>query len=186
MLFLEEIWSRNIINLFVSPLRISEIIFALTSSALIRTLIGLVPAALIAIPLFEVSILKLGLPLMLLLFSLYLFGITLGLLVTAGLVRFGPSFENVAWASLFFIAPLGCIYYPVEILPNWVQPIALGLPLAHIFEETRNILVNQAVSFANIYYAIGLNFIYLTLAISIFYKSFSSAKRNGTLVNIGE
>ena len=92
----------------------------------------------------------------------------------------------MAWASLFFIAPLGCIYYPVEILPSWVQPIALGLPLAHIFEETRNILVNQVVDFKNIYYAIGLNFVYLALAISIFYKSFSSAKRNGTLVNIGE
>jgi ABC-2 type transport system permease protein len=60
------------------------------------------------------------------------------------------------------------------------------LPLAHIFEEMRNILVNQSVNFKNIYYAIGLNFIYLTLAISIFYKSFSSAKQKGTLVNIGE
>lgn len=186
MLFLEEIWSRNIINLFVSPLRISEIIFALTASALIRTIIGLFPAALIAIPLFGISIFKLGIPLILLLFSLYLFGVTLGLLVTAGLVRFGPSFENVAWASLFFIAPLGCIYYPVEILPSWVQPIALGLPLAHIFEETRNILVNQAVSLSNIFYAIGLNLIYLAFSISVFFKSFSSAKRNGTLVNIGE
>ena len=115
-----------------------------------------------------------------------MFGVTLGLLVTAGLVRFGPSFENVAWASLFFIAPLGCIYYPVEILPSWVQPIALGLPLAHIFEETRNILVNQAVSLSNIFYAIGLNLIYLAFSISVFFKSFSSAKRNGTLVNIGE
>lgn len=95
------------------PLKISEIILALTSSALIRTMIGLVPATLIAIPLFGISIFELGLPLILLLFSLYLFGVTLGLLVTAGLVRFGPSFENVAWASLFFIAPLGCIYYPV-------------------------------------------------------------------------
>ena len=157
-----------------------------TSSALIRTMIGLVPAAFIAIPLFGISIFELGVPLILLLFSLYLFGVTLGLLVTAGLVRFGPSFENVAWASLFFIAPLGCIYYPVEILPSWIQPIALGLPLAHIFEETRNILVNQTVSFTNIYYAIGLNLIYLTLAITIFYRSFVSAKRNGTLVNIGE
>ena len=108
MLFLEEIWSRNLINLFVSPLKISEIIVALTCTALIRTLIGLIPAVLIAIPLFGISLIDLGLPLLLLLLSLYLFGITLGLLVTAGLVRFGPSFENIAWASLFFIAPLGC------------------------------------------------------------------------------
>ena len=186
MLFLEEIWSRNIINLFVSPLKISEIIFALTSSALVRTLVGLVPAAFIAIPLFGISIFELGIPLILLLFSLYLFGITLGLLVTAGLVRFGPSFESVAWASLFFIAPLGCIYYPVEILPNWIQPIALSLPLAHIFEETRNILVNGQVNYENIFNALYLNVFYLILAISIFYYSFDKARDKGTLINIGE
>ncbi|MEK9893318.1 MAG: ABC transporter permease, partial [Pelagibacteraceae bacterium] len=81
MLFLEEIWSRNIINLFVSPLKISEIIMALTSSALIRTMIGLVPAAFIAIPLFGISIFELGVPLILVLVSVYLNGVTHGILV---------------------------------------------------------------------------------------------------------
>ena len=147
MLFLEEIWSRNLINLFVSPLKVGEIVIALTCTALLRTLIGLVPAVLIAIPLFGISLLELGYPLILLLLSLYIFGITLGLLVTSGLVRFGPSFENIAWASLFFIAPIGCIYYPVEILPAWLQPIALALPLAHIFEETRSILINHTINY---------------------------------------
>jgi ABC-2 type transport system permease protein len=110
----------------------------------------------------------------------------LGLLVTAGLVRFGPSFENIAWASLFFIAPIGCIYYPVEILPNWLQPIALALPLAHIFEETRSILITNTVHYSNIYYALMLNMIYLFLAICTFYYSFKTAKIKGSLINVGE
>ena len=186
MLFLEEIWSRNLINLFVSPIKISEIVIALTCTALLRTMIGLVPAVLIAIPLFGISLLELGYPLILLLLSLYIFGITLGLLVTAGLVRFGPSFENIAWASLFFIAPIGCIYYPVEILPNWLQPIALALPLAHIFEETRSILITNTVHYSNIYYALMLNVIYLFLAICTFYYSFKTAKIKGSLINVGE
>ena len=186
MLFLEEIWSRNLINLFVSPIKISEIVIALTCTALLRTMIGLVPAVLIAIPLFGISLLELGYPLILLLLSLYIFGITLGLLVTAGLVRFGPSFENIAWASLFFIAPIGCIYYPVEILPNWLQPIALALPLAHIFEETRSILITNTVHYSNIYYALTLNMIYLFLAICTFYYSFKTAKIKGSLINVGE
>jgi ABC-2 type transport system permease protein len=186
MLFLEEIWSRNLINLFVSPIKISEIVIALTCTALLRTMIGLVPAVLIAIPLFGISLLELGYPLILLLLSLYIFGITLGLLVTAGLVRFGPSFENIAWASLFFIAPIGCIYYPVEILPNWLQPIALALPLAHIFEETRSILITNTVHYTNIYYALMLNMIYLFLAICTFYYSFKTAKIKGSLINVGE
>ena len=102
MMFLEEIWSRNFTNLFIAPIKISEIIAALTFTAIIRTLIGMVPAAIIAIPLFGVSIFKIGAPLIFLLVCLYLFGVTLGLIVTAGLIRFGPSFENIAWASLFF------------------------------------------------------------------------------------
>ena len=102
LMFLEEIWSRNFTNLFIAPIKISEIITALTLTAIVRTLIGLVPAVLIAIPLFGVSVFKLGFPLLFLLIALYLFGITLGLLVSSGLLRFGPSFENVAWASLFF------------------------------------------------------------------------------------
>ena len=81
-----------------------------------------------------------------LLLSLYIFGVTLGLLVTSGLLRYGPSFENIAWASLFFLAPLGCIYYPIEILPYSLQLIAKALPLVHIFEEMRNILLNNSVS----------------------------------------
>ena len=186
MLFLEEIWSRNLINLFVSPIKINEIVIALTCTALLRTMIGLVPAVLIAIPLFGISLLELGYPLILLLLSLYIFGITLGLLVTAGLVRFGPSFENIAWASLFFIAPIGCIYYPVEILSNWLQPIALALPLAHIFEETRSILITNTVHYSNIYYALMLNMIYLFLAICTFYYSFKTAKIKGSLINVGE
>lgn len=186
MLFLEEIWSRNLINLFASPIKINEIVIALTCTALLRTMIGLVPAVLIAIPLFGISLLELGYPLILLLLSLYIFGITLGLLVTAGLVRFGPSFENIAWASLFFIAPIGCIYYPVEILPNWLQPIALALPLAHIFEETRSILITNTVHYSNIYYALMLNMIYLFLAICTFYYSFKTAKIKGSLINVGE
>ena len=186
MLFLEEIWSRNLINLFVSPLKVGEIVIALTCTALLRTLIGLVPAVLIAIPLFGISLLELGYPLILLLLSLYIFGITLGLLVTSGLIRFGPSFENIAWASLFFIAPIGCIYYPVEILPTWLQPIALALPLAHIFEETRSILINHTINYSNICYALMLNVVYLGVALLTFYQSFKSAKVKGSLINVGE
>ena len=160
MMFLEEIWSRNFTNLFIAPIKISEIIAALTFTAIFRTLIGLVPAALLAIPLFGVSIFKIGIPLIFLLITLYIFGVTLGLLVTSGLIRFGPSFENIAWASLFFLAPLGCIYYPIEILPNWLQIIAKLLPLVHIFEEMRNVLIHDIVDYYQILKAIVISFIY--------------------------
>ena len=186
MMFLEEIWSRNFTNLFIAPIKISEIIAALTMTAIFRTLIGLVPAVLLAIPLFGVSIFKLGIPLIFLLIALYIFGVSLGLFVTAGLLRFGPSFENIAWASLFFLAPLGCIYYPIEILPNTLQTIAKALPLVHIFEEMRNILINQTINVIEIIKSIMISAIYFVGGVIIFYISYYGAKKKGTLINIGE
>ena len=186
MMFLEEIWSRNFTNLFIAPIRISEIITALTITAIFRTLIGLIPAALLAIPFFGVSIFKIGTPLIFLLISLYIFGVTLGLLVTSGLVRFGPSFENIAWASLFFLAPLGCIYYPIEILPNWLQIIAKIFPLVYIFEEMRNILINDIIDYFQISKAILISFLYFIFGVIIFYISYNGAKNRGTLINMGE
>jgi len=186
MMFLEEIWSRNFSNLFIAPIKISEIIAALTMTAIFRTLIGLVPAVLLAIPLFGVSIFKLGVPLIFLLISLYIFGISLGLLVTAGLLRFGPSFENIAWASLFFLAPFGCIYYPIDILPTSLQLIAKALPLVHIFEEMRNILINNTVNNLQIFKSIMISLIYFSVGVFIFYRAYYGAKVRGTLINIGE
>ena len=186
MMFLEEIWSRNFTNLFIAPIKISEIIAALTFTAIFRTLIGLVPAALFAIPLFGVSIFKIGFPLIFLLITLYIFGVTLGLLVTSGLVRYGPSFENIAWASLFFLAPLGCIYYPIEVLPEWLQVIARLLPLVHIFEEMRNILIYDIINLFQILKAILISFIYFIIGVVTFYLSYNGAKNRGTLINMGE
>ena len=186
MLFLEEVWSRNFTNLFIAPLRLREIIVSLIFTALVRTLIGLVPAIILTSPLFGVSILKLGLPLLLLFLSLYIFGITLGLFVSAGLIRFGPSFENIAWSSLFLLAPLGCIYYPIEILPSFFQLIAKALPLVYIFDEARNILINDFVNYDNLKYAYLLNIVYLIIGIGLFYRSFLKARIKGTLINMGE
>ena len=185
-MFLEEIWSRNFTNLFIAPIKLSEMIASLTITAVFRSLIGLIPAALLAIPLFGVSVFKIGLPLLALLFSLYIFGVTLGLLVTAGLLRFGPSFENIAWASLFFLAPLGCIYYPVEILPLSLQIIAKGLPLVHVFEEVRNILINGTVSYFEIFISILISIAYFVFGVIIFYMAYFGARVRGTLINMGE
>ena len=186
MLFLEEIWSRNFTNLFVAPLKLSEIITALTSTALLRTLIGIIPAILLMNPLFGVSLLKMGPALFLLFLSLYLFGTTLGLLVTSGLLRYGPAFENVAWSSLFILAPLGCVYYPLSILPEWLQLLAKCLPLVYIFEESRSILINNVVDYKNIISALVLNLFYFVSAVIVFYLAFYGARKKGTLVNMGE
>ena len=110
----------------------------------------------------------------------------MGLLVTSGLLRFGPSFENIAWASLFFLAPLGCIYYPIDILPEWLQIISKTLPLVYIFEEMRNILINNSINYFQIYKAISISSLYFFLGVIVFYLSYYGARIRGTLINIGE
>ena len=186
MLFLEEIWSRNFTNLFIAPMKISEILTSLIFTALVRALIGLIPAVLLTSPLFGISILELGIYLFFLFLSLYIFGITLGILVSAGLLRFGPSFENIAWSTMFLLAPFGCIYYPIEILPEIFQKISYMLPLVYIFEEARNILINNTVDISNLIQAFMLNIIYIIISITLFFYSFNKARDKGTLINIGE
>ena len=110
----------------------------------------------------------------------------MGLFVSSGLLRYGPAFENIAWSSLFLLAPLGCIYYPIEILPEIFQNIARGLPLVYIFEEARSILVTNVVNYENIKNAFMLNSLYLFLGIFLFYYSFAQARKKGSLINIGE
>ena len=102
------------------------------------------------------------------------------------MVRFGPSFENIAWASLFFLAPLGCIYYPVEILPEWLQLLAKLLPLVHLFEEMRSILIDNIVNYHAVLKACLISFVYFIIGIIVFYISYDGAKKRGTLINMGE
>ena len=87
---------------------------------------------------------------------------------------------------MFLLAPFGCIYYPIEILPEVFQKIAYLLPLVYIFEEARNILITQTVDIQNIYYAFLWNGVYFVLSIVLFYYSFNVAKNKGTLINMGE
>ena len=87
---------------------------------------------------------------------------------------------------MFLLAPFGCIYYPIEILPEFFQKIAYALPLVYIFEEARNILINQTVDHKMIFTAFYLNGVYLFIAIFLFYYSFKQARKRGRLINIGE
>ena len=85
-----------------------------------------------------------------------------------------------------FFAPLGCIYYPIEILPHSLQIIAKTLPLVHIFDEMRNILINNVVNYSDIIKSISISIVYFIFGVIVFYISFSGAKKRGTLINMGE
>lgn len=184
--FLEEMWSRNLGHLFVSPLRPVEWVTALFVMSLVRTVIGVVPAALLAIPLFGYSVFSLGLPLAAFFANLMLFGWALGLLTVALILRYGMGAEGLAWILVFMLAPVSAVYYPVAVLPDWLQWVALALPSAHVFEGMRGVLFDGVVRWDHLGWALLLNGVCMAACAGAFLYSFRRARVRGALLQTGE
>jgi ABC-2 type transport system permease protein len=184
--FLEEMWARNLGQLFASPLRPYEWVISLMTVSVIRTLIGIVPAALLAIPLYHYSVFEMGLPLVTFFANLFVFGASIGLAVSGLVLRFGLGAESLAWVAVFAFAPVSGIYYPIETLPDWLQPLALSLPSAHVFEGMRALLVDGTFRVDHLISAVGLNVVFLMLGAGAFLYTCHVARRRGLLLQMGE
>lgn len=184
--FLEEMWSRNLGHLFVSPLRPGEWVASLVVMSLIRTIIGVVPAAVLAIPFFGYSVFGLGLPLALFFANLIVFGWSMGLVIVALILRYGMGAEGLAWILVFMLAPVSAVYYPVSVLPDWLQWLALALPAAHVFEGMRGVLFEGAVPWGHMAWAAGLNAVIMALCAAAFRASLDEARDRGALLQVGE
>jgi len=184
--FLEEIWSRNIGNLMMSPLRPSELIFSLMAMSILRLAVGLVPVTLLAIWFFGFNLWGLGLGLILFFVNLILTSWSIGL-ITAGLVlRNGLGAENLMWTIMFLILPLACVYYPVSVLPPWMQMLAWCLPPTYVFEGMRALLLDQQLRLDLMAEAFGLNNVLFSVAIAVFFALMQSARQIGSLLQTGE
>jgi ABC-2 type transport system permease protein len=184
--FLEEIWARNLGQLFVTPLRPYELMTSLATMSLIRTLIGTIPASLLAIPLYSYSIFDMGLPLIAFFVNLMVFGWAIGLAVSGCILRYGLGAENLAWLAIFALAPLSGVYYPISILPHWLQPVAWALPSAYVFEGMRAVLFQHAFRTDLLWHAVALNALYLILGATVFLIYFGIVRRRGLLLQMGE
>ncbi len=184
--FLEEIWSRNLANLSVSPLRPVEFLLALTTMSLVRTLIGVLPATGLAIVFYDASIYDLGLPLIAFFVNLLVMGWAIGMAVSALILRVGLGAESTAWLAIFLIAPVSAIYYPVAVLPEWLQAVAWCLPTAPVFEGMRAILLDGQFRPDLLVHAALLDLVYLGVGAGLFLHSFQTARRRGLLLQVGE
>jgi len=184
--FFEEMYSRNLGHLFASPLRPYELVCALLTISLLRTLIGVGGAALLAIPLYHYSIFGMGLPLIAFFVNLLVMGWSIGLLVSGLVLRYGLGAENLAWVAIFAVAPVSGIYYPVSVLPGWLQWVAHALPASHVFEGMRALLFQHSFRTDLFLNAVALNVIYLGFGIAVFLGVFRAARRRGLLINVGE
>ncbi len=184
--FLEEIWSRNLGHIFVSPLRPAELLAALLSVSLLRTLAGLFPATIIAYLLYHYNILLLGPVLLLFFINLLFMGWWIALGIVSLLFRYGAGAEALAWTIAFGITPVACVYYPATALPGWLQPVALALPAAHVFAGMRAGLFQHAADWPDLALACALNLAWTLLAIVVFGAEFRRARIRGALISIGE
>ena len=184
--FMEEMWARNLSSLFASPMRPHELVVSLAIMSLIRTMISVLPAMLLAPPLFGVSVFALGLPLAAFFANLLLFGWCIGLVVAALVLRLGLGAESLAWVVVFALAPVSGVYYPIDVLPHWLQPVAWSLPSAYVFEGMREVLFEGRFRLDLLAAGAGLNVVYVALATAFFLYICRVARQRGLLVQQGE
>ncbi len=186
MSFFEELWSRNLPNLFITPLKDAEIVIGLISISFIRTFIGVTPAIFFANYFFNFHLFEIGFYLIFLFSNLLVVGWSVGFLVSGLVLRYGHAFEELAWAIIFIILPFSCVYYPLNSLPEIMQGLAQVLPTVHIFESMRSVLINKELFLSDLFLIIFLNLLYLTLSIFFFIKMIKIARVKGLLFNQGE
>jgi ABC-2 type transport system permease protein len=186
VVFLEEIYSRNLGHLFVSPLRPHELALSLLTVSFLRTLIGVGAAAVLAIVLYRYSIFSLGLPLLAFFSCLLVMGWAIGLMVVALVMRYGLGAEGLAWGIIFAFAPLSGIYYPISILPDWLQFVALLLPSSYVFEGMRAVMHDEGFRLSDFFSAAGLDIVYLLAGLGLYMLAFHSARKRGLLLQVGE
>ncbi len=184
--FLEELWARNLGQMFVSPLKPSELAAGLMAVSFARTVIGLAPAALATWLLYAFAITDIGPGLVAFFFLLLAFSWAIGLAVCAMLLRFGLGAESLAWVTVFALAPISAVYYPVSILPSWLQGVALALPSAHVFEGMRAVMLENRFDWGHFFWAAGLDAVALAAALWLFVTAFDSARGAGRLLQSGE
>ncbi len=184
--FIEEMWARNLGNLLTSPLRPFELVAALSVWSVIRLGVSMVPVAIAAYFIFGFNLLDLGLALVAFFAVLVLTSWSLGLLSAGVILRYGLGAEEFAWSLAFLLLPLSCVYYPVTALPKWLQPVALALPPTHVFEGMRSILLRGTFNASELWWALGLNAIYLLIGYMAFRWFLQRARINGSLLQLGE
>jgi ABC-2 type transport system permease protein len=184
--FLEEMWARNLGNLMMSPLKPIEFLISLMIMSLIRLAIGVIPMTLLAMIFFNFNLYGLGLPLIAFFCNLIFTSWSLGIFVSGLVLRNGLGAESIVWTLMFGVLPLTCVYYPVTVLPHWLQYAAWSLPPTYVFEGMRALLTDRVFRADLMIDALLINALLLAGSFAIFLALLNSARRHGSLIQGGE
>jgi ABC-2 type transport system permease protein len=184
--FLEEMWAHNMGNLLMSPLRPVEFVVSLAIMSVIRLLIGMVPVSLLAIWLFDFNLWGFGFALAAFFANLMLTAWAVSLVVSGLVLRHGMGAEGLAWTVMFILLPLCAVYYPVTVMPEFLQWIAWVLPPTYVFEGMRGLLLDGAFRGDLMLVALGLNLVLFAAAAYGFLRLLDGARDAGSLLQTGE
>ena len=184
--FLEEMWARNLGNLMMSPLKPIEFLLALMAMSLIRLMIGVIPMTLLAMIFFDFNLYGIGFPLIAFFCNLIFTSWSVGIFVSGLVLRYGLGAESIVWTLMFGVMPLACIYYPVTVLPHWLQYVAWSLPPTYVFEGMRALIIQHVFRADLMLEAFAFNVVLFALASYAFVKLMDSARVHGSLLQTGE
>lgn len=179
--FLEDVWSRNFLNFFASPLKISEYLTGLVLSSVATSAVGLLVMLLLASAVFGLSFAAYGLLLVPFLMVLFLFGIALGVVGAAVVLRFGPASEWFVWPMPALVSPFAGVFYPLSTLPLWMRGLARALPPSYVFEGMRAFVAGGEVAWAPLGWGVLLAVVYVLLACWLFVRVHRHVVRTGLL-----
>lgn len=179
--FFEDVWSRNFLNVFASPLCISEYVGGLVLSSIVTSTIGLVVMLALAVTAFGLSFVVFGLAILPFLLVLFLFGIALGVFASAVVLRLGPASEWFVWPVPALLSPFVGVFYPLSTLPAWMQYVAKALPPSYVFESMRGVVAGGAPSATSLAWSACLSVIYILMASWFFARIYRYAVRTGLI-----
>lgn len=180
--FLEDIWTRNLANVFVTPISTAEFLYATMALGVMKvTVTGLFLAGL-ASALYAFNIFPYGIALVPFVANLLLSAWGMGIITTALILRFGQGAEVLAWAIAFLFQPFSAVFYPVTVLPPALRPFAWALPTTHAFEGMRAVLAGQGIPWHHVAWAAATNAILLGGAAAVFARVMWIARELGLLL----
>jgi ABC-2 type transport system permease protein len=181
MAFLEDVWTRNFLNVFASPLETSEYLGGLVLSSIATSMVGLIVMLSIVTGVFGLSFATYGLMFLPFMGILFLFGISLGIFATAVVLRLGPAAEWFICPIPAMISPFAGVFYPVSVLPSWMQIVSRCLPPSYVFESMRAIVSGHEVASSEILIGLALTVFYFILACLFFRRTYRFAVQTGLL-----
>jgi ABC-2 type transport system permease protein len=181
---LEELWSRNMINLLASPLSISEYVAGLVAVNLIKVLVIISAESLVALLCYRFNIFPLLIAFIPFVLNLMLFGLAVGVAITGLIFRYTIKLQGLAWSFASLLMPLSCVFYPLRSLPGFLRPIAWVLPTTHSFEGMRQVITGGGFSMVHFQWGLALNLAYLVIAAMFFRWMFELARSRGLLVKM--